>query len=148
MENNTRESQVVTFEDLAKYTKEVVAPLIDENMARFAEENLLPAIQQMFDDFRVEVDGKFVKVDEKFAKVDEKLDLINQELVNIHCEISDISSKIIAIKRELNSIEIRLGRLEIMVKEDSSMYISDIEELKKATKEVTNRLIILENKRA
>lgn len=132
MEND--KSKIVTFEDLAKYTKEVVSPLINENLVKFAEDTLLPSIEQMFDDFRVEVD--------------EKLKPINQGLVNIQAEMSDIKSEISAIKGRLNQIEIRLERLEKMVDGDSRMVNAEITELKQANQEITKRLTFLESKQA
>jgi len=134
MEN--KESKVVTFEDLVKYTEEVLFPGLEEIM------------DEKIDNLEVKMNKKFDKIDEKFDKVDEKFELINQELVNIRCELSDIHSEISAIKLDLKDIEARLSRLETMTKEDLNMNISEIEALKKANQVITKRLIILENQKA
>lgn len=126
---------IVTFENLVKYTEEVLFPGFEEMM------------DEKLGNFEVKMDKKFVGVDKKFESVDKNFESINQHLVNIHAELSDIKNEISAIKGELNYIKVKLDRLEKMVEGDSKMYISEIAELKKANEEITKRLIILENKR-
>jgi DNA repair ATPase RecN len=126
MENN--ESKVVTFEDLVKYTEEVLFPGLEDIM------------DEKLNAFGTKTDKRFESMDNRFGSID-------QQLVNIQAELLDIKSEISAIKGELNNIKVKLERLEKMVEGDARMYVAEIAELKEANQEITKRLLILENKR-
>lgn len=94
-------NKIVTFEDLARYTEEV----------------LLPAMGTIIDE-RLE------------EKLEEKLAPFRQDIMEIKNDIVDIKQELFAIRHELDAINRRLDRLEKTTKEDSDAYDADISELR------------------
>ena len=95
-----------------------------EELGRFTEEILLPAIENIVD----------IKLEEKLEqKLEEKLGPIRQRLF--------------AIEQDIKRIEERLARLEKASSEDVSAVNSEVEKLKKRDFELENKIKILEKQR-
>ena len=101
-------------------------PLTIEDLAKFTEEVLLPAI-----------DGRFEVVDKRFDAMDKRFDAIESELSEIKQELS-------IIRRDLSSLEVRLERLEKTNRKDIDAFGGDILGLKEKVKEPENRLRLVE----
>lgn len=117
-------SKIVTFEDLAKYTREVIMPEMDERMdnrlLKFADEVILPAVGQMFTDFKTEFKAEIGEM------LDERLTPIERELVNIRKDVDWLKDKV--------------KQLIKMENEDVAALGQDILMLKKKVKELEMRL--------
>lgn len=124
MENNDKpQSQIVTFEDLAKYTEEVLLPGVEE----IIDEKLAP-IRHDISDMKTDI-------------VDMKNDIIDMK-----SDIADIKQELVAIRKELSDIKSRLDRLERATKEDSDAYGADIVDLRERVNKLEIKLAGLENK--
>jgi len=112
-----KNSNVVTFDDLARFTEEILLPGIEQIMDDKLENNLAPIRKEISDmrtEFRAEFDGMY------------------QELADIHSEIH-------SIRLDLDNLEAQVSRLEKMVKEDLNAYADNIIKIKKELKNLQFR---------
>ncbi len=112
-----------------------------EDLAKFTEDVLLPAITTIVDE-TVER-----KLDEKLEqKLEQKLAPIRQDIIEMKQDIADIKQELSAIRHELDAINRRLDKLEQRTKEDSDAYGSDILDLRARVKRLELEVVRLENK--
>lgn len=114
-----KNSNVVTFDDLARFTEEV----------------LLPGIEQIMDD----------KLEEKLeSKFNEKLAPIYKEMADMRNEFrasfADVQSELHSIKLDLNDLREWITRLEKMAKGDLDVFGGDIITIKKELKHLQLRV--------
>jgi archaellum component FlaC len=108
-----------------------------DDLARFTEEILLPGIEQIIDD-------KLKPINKNLDGIHVELADIHNELDGIHVEMADIHSELHGIRIDLNNLQERIMHLEKMTKEDLNAYADDVINIKKELKRLELRVNAIE----
>jgi len=107
-----------------------------EDLARYTEEVLLPAMGDMMDQ----------KLELNLAPIKKDIVEIKQDIVEMKQNIVEMKQELSAIRHELDAINRRLDKLDQRTKEDSDAYGSDILDLRTRVKRLEMEVTALESK--
>jgi hypothetical protein len=103
MENE--KSKVVTFEDLVKYTEEVLFPGLEDMM------------DEKIGNFGVKMDKRFDVVDQRFSEVDQELAMLRKDLQGTNAKVDNLTKMVMkdlaALGDDSLKTKARVSQLEV-----------------------------------
>lgn len=148
-------SEIVTFEDLARFHRDIVVPEIKRIVREEVSDQLAP-VRQEAQAFRVamlgHVDGiykRFDRLEDEYQalkagliRVEERLTALEARVASVEERLTGVEERLTGVEERLTGVEDRLGAVEEKI--DRLALKSELDELKAHVAQIEARIAQLE----